>query len=272
MQYFWKALPIEKNVRAAAAFLLVLILVGGRDVGVAGPPLITDDPETPGQGGWEINVSHNIEHSKDAFLMESPLFDINYGLLENDQWKVECPVLYLDSAEHGAHWAMGDLLLGWKYRFLEEEHHGVMASVYPQLSTPTGIANLGLGSGHAEALLPFQVGKHFSDDKVFIYGEIGYNVVFGQPESNRWKYGLAAQWQAAEKLEWMAEVGGFAFPQDGEVDDVFFNLGFKRPITHNVSLIASCGRSFRSRDRGTPDLLTYVGLQITRDGRAHEEE
>lgn len=271
MRRFWEALPIAKSLRGIVTLMLALALVVGQGIGVAGPPLVTDDPETPGQGGWEINVSHRIERTRDAFLMESPLFDINYGLLENDQWKIEFPVLYLDSDEHGSHCGMGDLLLGWKYRFLEEKNHGMMASIYPQLSTPAGNANLGLGSGHAEALFPFQVGKHFIEEKVFVYGEIGYNVVFGQSESNRWKYGLAAQWQATEKLELMGEVGGFAFPGGGEADDVFFNLGLKREITKNVSLIASCGRSFRSRDLGTPDLLTYVGLQITRGGRVREE-
>lgn len=272
MQTGRQSVSAAKSVRAVVLALLFLMAWrAGSQVAPAGPPLITDDPETPGRGGWEINVSHNIEATQDEFLMETPLFDINYGLIDTDQWKIEFPVVYLDSDETGSHWGMGDLSMGWKYRFREEDHGGMMASIYPQLSTPTGNTDLGLGSGHTEAFLPVQLGKHFLEEKLFVYGELGYNVVFGEPEANSWKYGVAAQWQATEKLALMGEVGGFAFPGDAEIDDVFFNFGLKRDLTEHVALIASFGRSFRDRDLGTPDLLTFVGLQITRGGCAAPE-
>src|SRR5262249_39127139 len=41
------------------------------------PPLITDDPETPGYHGWEINITESGEHAGGEFGTESPLFDIN---------------------------------------------------------------------------------------------------------------------------------------------------------------------------------------------------
>ncbi|OHB82004.1 MAG: hypothetical protein A2W31_05285 [Planctomycetes bacterium RBG_16_64_10] len=234
--------------------------------------MFTDDPETPGRGGWEINISHNIERTRDAFFMETPLFDINYGLLDNDQWKIEFPVLYLDSDEHGSHWGMGDLLLGWKYRFLEEEDHHIMASVYPQLLVPTANERVGLGGGNVEALFPLQIGKHFFQEKVFVYGEIGYNVVLGASDANSWRYGLAAASRATERLELMAEVAGLAFPGGTEPDDTFFNVGFKYDFTKRVSLIAAFGRSFHEVNRGTPDLLTFVGLQMMLGGRRGASE
>ena len=123
-----KSVATKKSLRATALAVALLAVLAEHSTW-AGPPLFTDDPETPGRGGWEINISHNIERTRDAFFMETPLFDINYGLLDNDQWKIEFPVLYLDSDEPGSHWGMGDLLLGWKYRFLEEEDHQIMASV-----------------------------------------------------------------------------------------------------------------------------------------------
>lgn len=261
-----KSVAIAKRLRAITLAVALLACLGRHDACWAGPPLFTDDPETPGRGGWEINISHNIERTRDAFFMETPLFDINYGLLDNDQWKIEFPVLFLDSDEHGAHWGMGDLLLGWKYRFLEEEDHHFMASVYPQLLVPTGNERVGLSGGNVEALFPLQIGKHFCEEKVFVYGEIGYNVVLGAPEANSWKYGLAAQWGATERLELMAEVAGLAFPGGAEPDDTFFNVGFKYDLTKRTSLIAAFGRSFHDVNRGTPDLLTYVGLQMMLGG------
>ncbi len=230
---------------------------------MAGPPLVTDDPETPGRFGWEVNLSHNIESTRDEFLMESPLIDINYGPHENDQLKVEFAVLSVDPADDSNHWGISDLLVGYKYRFIEEEQAGWMASVYPQVSAPTGNERLGLGSGSTELLIPTQIGKHFFNEQVFVYAEGGYNIVFENSDANSWRYGLAAQWQANEKLELMGEVGGFVFPHDTDPDDPFFNLGVKYDFTTNAAFIGSAGRSFRDRSAGTPDFMSFLGVQLT---------
>src|SRR6266481_915024 len=77
------------------------------------PPLITDDPETPGYRGWEINVTSSLEHTRDGTAMENPLFDLNYGLFsDRDQLKVEFAVLSNDPEGEDAEWGIGDLLVG----------------------------------------------------------------------------------------------------------------------------------------------------------------
>jgi hypothetical protein len=45
-----------------------------------GPPFVTDDPEPPPPGGWEINVPFIVERSRGKTEMDAPLFDLNYGL------------------------------------------------------------------------------------------------------------------------------------------------------------------------------------------------
>jgi hypothetical protein len=238
---------------------------------VAGPPLVTDDPETPGRGGWEVNLSHTIESTREAFLMELPLVDINYGFQDNDQFKVEFAVVSLDPAEGNHHWGVSDLLVGYKYRFLEEDQAGLMASFYPQLAVPTGNRHVAIGSGSTELLVPFQAARHFCDDRLLVYAELGYHLVFDAPERNRWKYGVAAQWQLREGLEVMGEVGGFACPQRGEPDDVFFNLGLAWTLTEHAALISSAGRSFRDGRHGTPEFTSFVGVQLTWGGGKDRE-
>ena len=238
---------------------------------LAGPPLITDDPETPGRGGWEINLSHNIEKTDDEFAMETPLIDINYGLLENDQWKIEFPLLWVDSAADGGHWGIGDLELGWKYRFLDEKAcgHGVMASIYPQVLAPTGNSRFGLGGGRTELLLPVEVGRHFFDESLLVYAEAGYNVVFDGSGENAWIYGAAAEWERGEKLKLLFEVGGVAFEQGHDPDFAFFNGGFKYELTQHWTLLGSAGRSFREDHSGSPVLMTFLGLQWTTGNDSH---
>src|SRR5437762_3350016 len=71
-----------------------------RAVAQAGPPLITDDPETPGNGHWEINVAWTLSQKRNARLFGIPLLDINYGVGEHVQLKAEIP--WLVQREHGA--------------------------------------------------------------------------------------------------------------------------------------------------------------------------
>lgn len=244
----------------------------------AGNPLFTNDPETPGAHGWEINISHNIERLLAERNEDLPLFNINYGSTANNQWKISIPVRHLDPSRDNDHWGIGDIQLGWKYRFIEEDEHGFMASVYPQPLLPTGndalviTDSLGIGDGRVELFLPAQVGKHLFDDKLFMYGEVGYNVVFEDSPMNSWFYGLAGEWQATEKLELVGEVAGLAFPGGGEPDDTFFFGGFNYRLTEHVVFMTSFGRSFRDARHGTPDFLSYIGLQFVWSGNSNETE
>lgn len=261
-------------VQAATAIAVAVAGTLGSSV-LAGPPLITDDSETPGRGGWEINISHNIERTKDEFLMLTPLLDINYGLLENDQWKIEFPMIFVGPADAEERWGAGDIEVGWKYRFWNEEDRPLMASIYPQLLIPTAddgssppatIEQVALGDGFTELFLPFEFGKHFLDEKLFVYGEVGYNVVLDHDGANEWFYGVAFGWAHSDRLELLFEVGGVACEGSSDPDYAFFNGGWKYELNDRWSFIGSVGRSFRERGSGAPDLLTFVGLQLTLPG------
>ena len=84
-----------------------------------GPPLRTDDPGTPGNRNWEINVASTQFWSKSEREFESPLLDINYGLGDRIQLKYEVP--YRFDSDHGAPFksGIGNSLLGVKWRFYE---------------------------------------------------------------------------------------------------------------------------------------------------------
>ena len=105
----------------------------------AGPPFATDDPEPPPPGGWEINVPFILERTPGRTEMDSPLFDLNYGL-PNVQLKLEIPVKVGHVDADGTMAGAGDLLVGMKWRFLNNEQSKFQLGVYPQLLLPTGIA------------------------------------------------------------------------------------------------------------------------------------
>jgi hypothetical protein len=238
------------------------------------PPLITDDPETPGLGGWEINITSSFEHARDGTAMENPLFDINYGLTsDHDQLTVEFALLSNDPENAESEWGISDLSVAYKYRFLEEDEGiGWMVSIYPHVSSPTGNDRLGLGSGQTEMLIPFELDKHFCDDKAWINPEIGYNIVFGKRPANSWDFGLAVGYEFPNSFELEGEVGAFVFPGNSASDNPFFNLGFEYPLNKNAVLVGSAGRSFRSSRDGTPDLFCLLGVQFLLGAAAKDNE
>jgi Putative MetA-pathway of phenol degradation len=228
------------------------------------PPLIVDDPETPGEHGWEVNITSSIETTREGTEMEVPLFDINYGFNERDQFKVEFSVFENDKPDEDNHWGVSDVLVGYKYRFLDENDCGGWAvSIYPQLNTPTGNRFLDLGSGSTELFIPFELQKHYCNEKYWVNPEFGYNTVFDDDDSNWWKAGCAVGWVATEKLELQAEIVDFIFPQHSEPETPLFNIGFKYDVTKHASWVGSAGRSFRSRESGVPDFIALFGMQFT---------
>ena len=56
--------------------------------------MITDDPGTPGDGKWEINLAVAFEHRSDETSLDLPVIDLNYGVGEYIQLTLQtAPVL-----------------------------------------------------------------------------------------------------------------------------------------------------------------------------------
>ena len=128
--------PSGKLMKLCCAAVSIASLLA-IDFSRAGPPFVTDDPEPPPPGGWEINVPFILEHASGATEMDAPLFDLNYGL-PGIQLKLEIPVEIIHDDRDGTVSGAGDLLLGVKWRFLNNERSQLQLGVYPQLLVPTG--------------------------------------------------------------------------------------------------------------------------------------
>ena len=100
-----------RRARTLRAAVLGLALVGLRFASTAhaqaGPPYLTNDPGTPGNGNWEINVAVMPTINKGDSSYQVPQFDINLGLGERIQLSYEVPYIFHtdDSATSG--WGNG---------------------------------------------------------------------------------------------------------------------------------------------------------------------
>jgi hypothetical protein len=227
--------------------------------GQGGPPLITDDPGTPGEGVWEINLALTLDQSRAQRAVEAPLLDVNYGWGERVQLKYEVAFLVLDERDGGPVGGLGDSLLGFKYRFLDEDKHGVAMSVYPQVEIdyPARWIRRDFVESGTAFLLPVQVARTLGPWE--IGAEVGYRFV--QHGDDQWEYGVAVGFAVTKRIELLGEIHG-TIAEDFGSDDVLFNVGARWPITERTTFLFAAGRSFRDAADST-NLLVYAGLRWT---------
>jgi hypothetical protein len=65
-------------VRRKSVFVVLAICaLAARELRAqGGPPMITDDPGTPGNGKWEINLAFAFEHRSEETSYDSPAIDL----------------------------------------------------------------------------------------------------------------------------------------------------------------------------------------------------
>jgi hypothetical protein len=219
------------------------------DLTRAGPPFVTDDPEPPPPGGWEINVPFILERTPGTTDIDAPLFDLNYGLPEV-QLKLEFPIKIVREDGEGTAAGAGDLLLGVKWRFLNDERSQL------QLLVPTGDRAQGLGDGRPAYVLPLLVQKSW--DKWTLYGNIGY---WWQTASETRDYvyaGAVLERDINDRLTLGVELFGNSPKERGGRSDVAFNVGGTWRLSPHFNLLFSGGRDIV----GDTTAMAYVGLQL----------
>src|SRR2546422_8519952 len=84
-------LVTRRPLRWVLVATLATVCLPAPAVAQGGPPLITDDPDTPGPGYWEINVAALLEKNAQNRRLETPRVDVNYGVGRRIQLKLEMP-------------------------------------------------------------------------------------------------------------------------------------------------------------------------------------
>ena len=229
-----------------------------RVVAQGGPPLLTDDPETPGNRHWEINVAWTLSQKQNERLFAIPLIDINYGLGQHIQLKAEVPWLVLRGRGAKTQSGIGSANFGVKWRFLDKDRHGFAMSTYPQLEIRTSASSVrrGLIEQGGELLLPVEISRELGS--VTLNGELGYQVV--QRDKDEVLYGLVVGDEINKRLELVGEIHGTAKRNFAD-NELIFNVGGRFKMSKHYTLLFSTGRSLRTVT-GQPTLLAYVGCQF----------
>ena len=225
----------------------------------ADPPILTDDPDSPKQNGWEIFAGAVVEKRDRVLLMETPSVEIEYGVLDSLQITFQQAWITRASEHQGTQNGIGDSLAGVKWRFLDQDTSGVSVSVYPQFSfnDSNRSVNLGLVTKGWQMILPVEVQRKFGG--TILMSEFGYT--WREQSSNGLLYGLAVEQEINEKFSLLAELHGESAIRFLE-GVLVFDLGFRWQTSEHVALIGSAGRALYEGSRSAPDFIGYLGLQF----------
>jgi hypothetical protein len=241
--------------------LVVAFFVSGPLLAYAqgGPPLRTDDPGTPGNGNFEINLGGTVDRRAEEREFETPRIDVNYGWGERIQLKFEIPWVVRGADFEPTKNGLGNSLCGVKWRFYEDKKRELSFSTYPQFefNNPNSSVDRGLATRGVGFLLPLEVTKKVGP--VDLNGEAGYRITqYGRDE---WITGLAVGKQATQALELLSELYATG-KTNGDDRETTFGFGGRYKLGGPMTLLFMAGRSFRGPSSGEPQIIGYLGLQF----------
>jgi hypothetical protein len=226
--------------------------------GQGGPPMITDDPGTPGNRKWEINLAIAFEHRSDETAYDLPAIDLNYGVGEHIQLTLQTAPVLLTREDHGPIGGLGGTEAAVKWRFLDEEKSGFDMSMFPRVifNIQQSSARRGLADDGTRFQIPFQIAKTFgrfhADAEA---GPVGISV--GRSE---WLYGIVGGFDVAKPTMLMAELHGTSRMNFRE-QTLTLNFGLRHVFTEHRILILSLGHEIVSPDQPLA-LIGYFGMQF----------
>jgi hypothetical protein len=246
-------------LRSAGALAVVLLLTSPA---FAGPPFRTDDPEPVDFQHFEINMLSLGTRTAGGWSGTLPGLEVNYGALPNLQLHAIIPRDYTAPTGGRIGFALGDIELGAKYRFITpgEDDWFPQVGIFPLIEVPAGNQKPGFSTGHAQVFLPLWLQKDF--DPWTVYGGGGYWINPGVGNKNYSFFGAALWRKATDQLNVGIEVFHQTSSADGIRESTGFNVGTTYDFSENWHLLSSVGTGLQNRAK-TNQFSCYLAIQLT---------
>jgi hypothetical protein len=235
---------------------LVAMLTSG--LAQAGPPLITNDTDTPGDRHWEINIAAVGADIGDEQELAAPDLDINYGFGERIQLSTHLSWNHRRDTTNGWLSAIGAVELAVRWRFLDADRYGFALAIQPHWESR------GLGDAVRKALapsgdewvLPLQVTKSFGATTLGL--EVARHWANRAPDA--WQVGVYGKHACGKTWQCLAEVN--ATRAQGTTESIV-NFGVQHELTEQFVLMAALGKQVSGEAPWASPLL-YLGIQLLR--------
>lgn len=225
--------------------ILAALLVAGVAPAFAGPPYQTDDPEPTDLHHWEIYAFTDVDGRHSDVDGEAGL-DLNYGAAKDLQLTATLPLAFSHASDTGWHGGQGDLELGAKYRFVNDEKAGWQAAIFPRAILPTAADHL--GGTRTRLLLPLWVQKDFG--KTSVFGGGGYEINPGTGNRDFWQSGIAITHDVSDRLQLGTEISWQSADSSDGHSTTGIDAGLIRKLGGPFALLMAAGPTFSGGKAG----------------------
>ena len=241
----------------AAVFILCVVARFASAQG--GPPMITDDPGTPGNGHWENNFAIAFSHVPNEWSGDAPGIDLNYGWGDHIQLTLQTSASFLKRNDRGLVAGLGGVETAVKWRFLDEDRNGLDMSMFPRVlfNVVQSSVRRGLAEDGTRFQIPFQAAKKIGP--IELAAEFGPLV--SSVGASEYIYGVVAAREITKTTSVMFEVHASS-RVNLDHDVVTLNFGWRHNLSEHAIWIASLGHDVHSEEGEPLALIGYCGLQL----------
>jgi hypothetical protein len=225
----------------------------------AGPPFLTNDPGTPGNGNWEINIAAMQTTVPGQSSWQVPQLDINYGVGERIQLTWESPYVVQSTSGKPRVTGWGNANPGIKWRFFDQGEEGWQISTFPMFQTTGSDAarHNGIAVEGPRLLLPLEVARKLGP-LTFDLEAGSYIPWHGEHEH---VVGLVIGRPLSERLELDAELYD-DHVRSSAPDVTTLDVGGRYKLHRGFNLLVMAGRSLRRNSPGQVEFMGYFGIQV----------
>jgi hypothetical protein len=225
----------------------------------AGPPFFTNDPGTPGNANWEINIASAQSIGRAGAGYQVPQIDVNFGLGDRIQLTYEIPYVVQTGPGQPRQSGWSNAFPGLKWRFYDEGEGGWQLSLFPQMeaSAPPSSVQKGIAVPGSRVLLPVEATKRLGP--VDIDFEAGcYLPKRGVSERI---FGLVVGRTMTDRFDLGVEIyNDRVLP--GPPMETTLDLGGRYKLSRGFIALFMAGRSISGTSNGQPEFIGYFGIQV----------
>ncbi|MGB6459623.1 MAG: hypothetical protein WBG02_06615 [Candidatus Acidiferrum sp.] len=259
------------NLRLAFFFSLLLsflLSMPGSAFAQGGPPYYTNDPGTPGDFNWEINIGYMPFDYSGQSVAHTPDLDINFGIGDRIQLTYESAWLRVrlpNSPE--AKFGMNQSNPGVKWRFLDHGEGSLQISIFPQffLDNPNDAVRRGITPSASSFLMPIEFTKKVGP--LDVNWEVGYQWFNRGP--NGWISGLVVGKDITKKLELDAEFYATGYPGYAQPT---LDFGARYKLHKPIILLLMAGRGLQPASANQPYFIGYFGVQLLLPSKSYPSD
>lgn len=246
--------------------VITLMLVLAPGAALAGRPLDTEDTGTVEPGKAELELSGDFARNPNDNSWSTKAV-LSFGLMSRFEARIESTLLFLeprpaeddDEAARTGRGGVGDSLLGFKYRLLDEADAvpAVLGSL--TLRLPTGDEERGLGAQDVDVGLLAVVSKAFGQVNLTVNG--GYTLVMRDRNLDFWLAAGSVEYRATKEWSLVGEIvcGLGIHGLHRAPDTIVLRAGSTWGVTDRLRLDGAVGAGLT---RESPDVLVTVGVTL----------